>query len=243
MKIIDDLLSSIKEDRRVKEVISCVFWTAVVSKFCGLSSTFRDEDIPHAQKTVREVGSLTEKTALELAQYAKSESLLEASIGMAAINSLIEIDESRCVEKNAYGILEEKGRGKNVAIVGHFPFVPKLREVAGRLWVIEKKGEVGDLPEDEAPNVLPQCDVVGITGTTFINHTLEGLLNLCRNSFTVMIGPTTPLTPLLFDYGIDVVSGTKVVDQKAVLRHIKQGAIFRQIRGVKLLTMIKSGKI
>ena len=36
---------------------------------------------------------------------------LEASIGMAALNSLIKIDEDTCVEMNAVTILEEKGRG------------------------------------------------------------------------------------------------------------------------------------
>ncbi len=70
---------------------------------------------------MRDVGNLTQKTALELAEYARSESLLEASIGMATINSLIDFDESNCVEKNAFEIILEKGTGKNVAIVGHFP--------------------------------------------------------------------------------------------------------------------------
>ncbi|NIS59339.1 MAG: hypothetical protein GTO13_01120, partial [Proteobacteria bacterium] len=63
-----------------------------------------------------------------LALYSRSENLLEASIGMAAINSLIDIDESKCVEANAYEMLLEKGKGKNVAVVGHFPFLSMLRE-------------------------------------------------------------------------------------------------------------------
>jgi hypothetical protein len=43
MKILDDLLSSLKgNDFRVKSVYTCVFWTAVISKQCGLSSTFRE---------------------------------------------------------------------------------------------------------------------------------------------------------------------------------------------------------
>ncbi len=105
--------------------------------------------------------------------------------------------------------------------------------------MIEKRGHFGDLPPDEAPNILPRCDVVGISGTTFINHTLEDILSLCKDSFVLMIGPTTPLSSLLFDYGIDVISGTKLVDEEMVFRYINEGATFKQVKGVKLLTMMK----
>jgi uncharacterized protein (DUF4213/DUF364 family) len=188
---------------------------------------------------VRDVGNLTQKTALELAEYAKSKSLLEASIGMATINSLIDIDESKCVEKNALEIILEKGGGKNVAIVGHFPWIPKLKEKVQNLWVIEQRLREGDLPEKEADRILPQCDVVGITGTSFINHTLAELLNLCKKAFVVLIGPTSPLSPILFDYGIDAICGSKVVDEDKVIQSISQGATFKEVSGVRLLTLLK----
>jgi uncharacterized protein (DUF4213/DUF364 family) len=220
----------------VKSVHTCVFWTAVISKHCGLSSTFRNEGIPH-DRGVKDVGKLSQKTALELAGYARSNSLLEASIGMATINSLIEVDESKCVEKNAFEILLEKGEGKNVAVVGHFPWTPRLRGKVGNLWVLEQRVRDGDLPAQEAERVLPQCDVVGITGTSFINHTLEGLLSLCKKAYTVMIGPTTPLSSILFDHGIDVICGTQVIDWERLIRFISEGATFKEVTGVKLLTL------
>jgi uncharacterized protein (DUF4213/DUF364 family) len=182
---------------------------------------------------------LTRKTALELADYAKSDSLLEASIGMAAINSLIDIDESKCVEKNAFEIILEKGRGKNVAIVGHFPWIPKLKGKTRNLWVLEQRLREGDLPAQEADQILPQCDVVGITGTSFINHTIEGLLNLCKHAYVVLIGPTSPLSPILFDYGIDAVCGSMIIDSDTLIRSISEGATFKEVTGVKLLTLTK----
>lgn len=240
MKILDDLLLSLKDnDFPVKSVHTCVFWTAVITKYCGLSSTFRDEGPSH-DRGVRDVGNLTQKTALELAEYAKSESLLEASIGMATINSLIDIDESKCIEKNAFEILLEKGEGKHVAVVGHFPWIPKLREKIKNFWVLEQRLREGDLPAEEAGRILPQCDVVGITGTSFINHTLEGLLNLCKEAYVLLIGPTSPLSPILFDYRIDAICGSKITDSDRLIRSISEGATFKEVAGVRLLTLSKT---
>jgi uncharacterized protein (DUF4213/DUF364 family) len=239
LKILDDLIFGLKgRDCPLKSVHTCVFWTAVITKQCGLSSTFRDEGVPHDRR-VRDVGNLTRKTALELAEYAKSESLLEASIGMAAVNSLIDIDESKCIEKNAFEILLEKGKEGKVAVVGHFPWIPKLRERAQNLWVLEERLREGDLPSTDADRILPQCEVVGITGTSFINHTLEGLLALCKKAFVILIGPTSPLSSILFSYGIDTICGAKVVDEEKVIRSISEGAMFKEITGVRLVTLTK----
>jgi hypothetical protein len=240
VKILEDIISSLKgRDFPVRSVHTCVFWTAVITKYCGLSSTFRDEGIPH-DRGVRDVGNLTRKRALELAEYAKSGSLLEASIGMATINSLIDVDESKCIEKNAFEIILKKGQGRNVAIVGHFPWIPKLRGKIKNLWVIEQRVREGDLPAGEADRILPQCEVVGITGTSFINHTIEGLLALCKRAFVVLIGPTSPISPILFDYGIDAICGSKVIDIGKVICSISEGATFKEVTGVKLLTLTKT---
>jgi hypothetical protein len=235
MKITDDLISNLGEDSVVREVHACVFWTAVVSKHCGLASTLHEEHPYH--RAVKDVGKLRQKSALELAEYARSDNVLEASIGMAALNSLIDIDESNCVEENAFDILAQEGRDRNIAIVGHFPWIPELRKVAKKLWVIEQKPQEGELPAEAAEEVLPQADVVGITGSSFINHTVERLLKLSKNSFIVLIGPSSPLSPVLFDYGVDVIAGVKVVEPEKTIRSISEGAIFSQVEGVKLVTM------
>ena len=237
MKLLDDLISTLNEDSRVKEIHACVFWTAVLSRHCGLAATFHEEHPYH--RPVRDVGSLTGKSALELAEYARSDNPLEASIGMAAINSLIDVDEASCVEENAFDILAREGMDKKIAIVGHFPWISKLRTVAKRLWVIEQRPEEEDLPAEAAESILPQADVVGITGTSFINHTVEKLLELSKSSFTIMVGPTSPLSRVLFDYGVDVIAGVKVVEPEKTIRCISEGAIFSQIAGVKLVTMAK----
>jgi uncharacterized protein (DUF4213/DUF364 family) len=240
MGALDDVISSLSGDAVVHQVHTCVFWTAVLSKHCGLASTFHDPHPDH--RPVRKAGSLTELSALQLAQYARSDNVLEASIGMAAINSLIDIDEARCVDENAFDVLARRGSNKKVAVVGHFPWIPRLRKIAGTLWVIEQRPQQGDLPAEAAEEVLPQADVVGLTGTSFENHTVDTLLDLSKNSFVVVLGPTTPLSPVLFDHGVDMLAGTKVVEPDTTIRCISQGAMFRQVEGVRLVTMAKDAK-
>jgi uncharacterized protein (DUF4213/DUF364 family) len=159
---------------------------------------------------------------------------------MATINSLLEIDENSCIELNAAELIVEKGKGKRTAIVGHFPFVPRVREYSKEVWVIEKNPKAGDFGEAEADNLIPRANVVAITGTALTNHTVEHLLDLCNpKAYVIVLGDTAPLSPILFDHGFNAISGTKVMNTELALRCVSEGANFRQIRGIKRLTMMR----
>jgi len=240
MKIVDDLLLTLRPGDIVKDIRQGPFQTAVLTNHCGLASTLRDYGHHQDYAPVKEAGGLIGKEALEIAKMAYSSSLLEAAIGMATINSLLDIDQGHCLSLNASDLLAEKGKGKKIALIGHFPFIPRLRQMAKELWVMEQHPREGDFAEGKAESLVPQADVVGITGSAFTNHTIEHLLSLCRpEAYIIILGPTAPLSPLLFDYGVDAISGTKVVNPEAVLRCVSQGATFRQIKGIRLLTMRK----
>ena len=240
MKILDDLLSTLNSEAEVRDIRQGLFHTGVLTRNCGLAATLPRDALRQKHPSVKEPGFLLEKTARELIQLAYSESIPEAAIGMATINSLIEIDEERCRELNAGDLIAEKGGDKRVAIIGHFPFIPRLREITKELWVIEKNPQEGDFTEAETENLIPQADVIGITGTAFTNHTIEQLLKLCHpEAYVVILGDTAPLSPILFDYGVDAISGTKVTNPELALRCVSEGATYRQIKGVQKLTMIR----
>jgi len=240
MKILDDLILALSFDAAVKDIRQGIFHTGVLTRNCGLAATLPRDALRQEPPMVKEPGFLLNKSPKELAQLAYSQSILEASVGMATINSLLEIDENSCIELNAAELIMEKGKDKRIAVVGHFPFIPRVRKNAKKLWVIEKNPREGDFGEDEADNLIPQADVVAITGTALTNHTLDHLLELCSpGAYVVLLGDTAPLSPILFDYGVDALSGTKVVDSDLALRCVSQGATFRQIRGVERLTMMK----
>ncbi len=244
MKIIDYLLSTLNFDTTVKDIRLGIFQTAVLTRNGGLAGTLPFDVLRQTSILIKEPGILLDKTPEELARMALSESLLEAVIGMAAINSLLETEEVSGMELNAGDLIMKKGEGKRVAIVGHFPFTPKVREKAKELWVIEKNPKEGDSNEANAQKFIPQADLVAITGTSLTNHTIENLLSLCDPAaFVILIGDTAPLSPGLFEFGIDAISGTRVFDPELTLRYVSQGASFRQIKkGIRLLTLLKGGR-
>lgn len=244
MDILSHLLSNLPTNEPVRHVLVGAHWTVVCSRNCGMASTMQG-DKPHGHEKVRDVGQLHEKTAYQLAEYALSDVLLEASIGVAAINSLINPDQGVQAgyrEINAYDVLARHGKEKKVALVGHFPFIPKLRQEVGELWVIEQKPVEGEYPVMAAARLIPQADVVALTGSALINHTLDEMLSYCRpDSIVLILGPSTPLSPVLFEHGATIISGTRVLDEQAVLRTVAQGANFQQVQGVQLVTLAKPG--
>lgn len=241
MRLLDSLISSLDAQGYVRDIRQGVFHTAVCTRNCGLAATLPFDALKQEPPFVKDPGELLQKTSGELVQMAHSESILEAAIGMATINSLLDVDEDRCVELNARDLIADKGKNKRVVIVGHFPFIPMLRGIVQDLWVIEKNPQDGDFGEADAQRLIPQADIVAITGSAITNHTIDQLLMFCDSkAFVLLLGDTTPLSPVLFDFRIDAVSGTKVVDEDLVLRCISQGATFRQIRGTRRLTMMKN---
>lgn len=240
-EMIEALLDVIGDrDAPVREVCVGPFVTAVWGERVGMAYTFVPEE-PHADFVpVPKAGGLRGTSAKELANWALSEVPLRASIGMAALNSLLPADESQFEEANAAQILMDVSKGRKVALVGHFPFVPKLREVAGELWVFEKRPLPGDLPAEIAEELLPQAEVVAITGSAFVNHTIGHLLELSKKADLVMVlGPTTPLSETLFHFGVNILAGSVVMEPERALLYIREGATFRQVRGVKKVVMRK----
>jgi uncharacterized protein (DUF4213/DUF364 family) len=243
MKILKSIIESIKDDAQVNEVLRGLHWTAVVSKHCGLaSSMITDSCHEHEKKDTKE-GSLTDLTAKKIAEYCFSDDSSNASLGMAAVNSLIRPDISKCSDVNGISFLHEIAENKNISVIGHFPGLDNLAEKAKNFWIIEKHPKPGDFPKESSKKLLPQSDILIISSTTLMNHTLENLLGLCKkNSIKMLLGPSTPMTEVLFEYGIDILSGSMVTDQNAVLKYIKEGANFIQIKksgAVHFVTMFK----
>ncbi|MBN1265163.1 MAG: DUF364 domain-containing protein [Anaerolineales bacterium] len=244
MALLENVMSQMQEGKILSVTIG-THWTGVVvqvegERRCGLSSTISADHHEHGVPDVPQAGTLHTLPARELAAFSQSENPTMSSVGVAAINALLPRAPETWVDRNAEEVILEHGRGKKVALIGHFPFVPLCREEIADFHVIEREPREGDLPAEAAERILPESDVVAITGMTLVNHTLENLLKLCRpETLVLVLGPSTPLSPVLYDYGVNMLSGSIVTNLEGVLNTLSQGGNFRQVHhaGVRLVTI------
>ncbi len=243
MRIIDAIHDTILDaasanaDAELVDVRIGHYWSVVRTTVgAGMASMLRSESHLHGSVPIADAGELHRCKPIELAARLRSPSAPEAALGLAAANALLGPPDGRLTEHNAESILAGRGAGKRVAMIGHFPFSERLAPACGDLWVFER-GEGkrdGDFGAEMMDELLPQADVVGITSTTIINRTLPAIFDLLRpDAFVLLLGPSTPLTPRLFDHGIDLLCGTIIVDPEEVLRAVEQGAVTSQINGVR----------
>lgn len=241
MKLADDVLGSLPE-AQVLEVRIGSHWSAVViegdaGRRCGLAATLKGikpgPDVPLA-------GKLDTVSAGELASEIRSPKPVMRTVGTATINALLSPGNASGEEYNAEQVIREQGMYKRVAVVGRFPFVKRLKAEIDQLVVIEREPEQDEMPESSAPVVLGKSEVIAITGMAFTNGSLEGLLRYCPPEALVMVvGASTPLSPILFNYGVDLLAGAVVIHPEQVLQTLSQGGNFRQIHqaGVRLITL------
>ena len=168
----------------------------------------------------------------EAARAAMSWNLTEASFGLAACNAFYNTPERMAaldcaLPGNVYPTAGLDLHDKTVGIVGHMNGPRGLRDIARAVYVLERRPRPGDYPDAACDWLLPQCDVVIITGSSLINKTLPHLLALCENAVTILTGPSVPMCPKLLDCGIDRLGGFVVTGREAMdaqVRHNVHGS-------------------
>ena len=163
----------------------------------------------------------------DAAKAAASWNLTEAGFGLAAANAFYNTP-ARMEAMGSYlpfEIYATEGidlRGRTVGIVGHMRGPKGLREQAKAVYVIERAPRPGDYPDAACDLLLPQCDLVLITGSSLVNKTLPHLLALCENAVTILTGPSVPMCPALLDFGIDRLAGLVVTDPAEMRAHVRE---------------------
>jgi len=240
LSILHQILDSVKEDCVISEARRGIRCSAVMSRYCGLASTMMKE-CGGAEADFS--GNLAGASALETASLLLSENIPAAAVGMASLNSLIGTGGMKLENINASEIITKAGRGGNVSVIGHFPFTEDLKKSVKNFWTIEQRPRPGDHSENEAEKFLPVSDVIAISATALINHTIEGLLSLCtEKSMKILLGPSAPFSEVLFDFGFDYICGAAVRDKERLFQLLSEGASFRQLKNAGSMELLTASK-
>ncbi|HUM59413.1 MAG TPA: DUF364 domain-containing protein [Bacillota bacterium] len=228
-EIYDALIDGIPEDLIVDELISGYEASYVRSgKGAGIAY-LRDckTRMPMFNKNL--IGA----PLREVAGAVKSWNFVEASAGHAAINAYynnpeiarangVNFSDARRVEDRMYDpfiMSQNEIKGKKVAVIGHFPYLESLFEPICDLSIISWEPQEGDYPIPACEYILPECDYVYISSSTITDKTLPRMLELSQKARRVtLVGPSTPLAPVLFDYGISELSGFIIKDNALAFR-------------------------
>ena len=222
-ELYDTLIGGITCQATITGTFSGECWTAVeTAANFGMAMTTPVDTAP------RMLGSEYTGLALkELAQAAKSWNLTEAGFGMAAINAFYNTPE-RLVALNAYEPFDNYCTdgldllGKHIGVVGHLNMPRSVYEQAASVRILERNPQQGDYPDSACDWLIPQCDVVIMTASTLVNKTLPHLLELSKNAYTILAGPSCPMCPGLLDFGIDRIAGLVITDIDGMKEKIRR---------------------
>jgi uncharacterized protein (DUF4213/DUF364 family) len=185
-------------------------------------------------------GKLAGRRAADLAREALSGHGIRRAVGIATVNALAD----RCWQRRPHPDVElrpgvdafdatEIRKSDKVVVVGAFvPFLKELKRRGQAFLVLEQDSatlKADELPffrpAEQAAEIVPEADVVLITGATLVNNTLEDLLALVRPETRVtIVGPTVGMLPDAFlARGADVLGCVKITDADAFLDLLAEG--------------------
>ncbi len=185
-------------------------------------------------------GKLAGRRAADLAREALSGHGIRRAVGIATVNALADC----CWERRPHPDIElrpgvdafdatEIRKSDKVVVVGAFvPFLKELKRRGQAFLVLEQDSatlKADELPffrpAEQAAEIVPEADVVLITGATLVNNTLEDLLALVRPETRVtIVGPTVGMLPDAFlARGADVLGCVKITDADAFLDLLAEG--------------------
>jgi uncharacterized protein (DUF4213/DUF364 family) len=208
MSLIETLISSMPDTRaKVDKVVIGTRWILIVSSRCGLASISGRPDA-HDRSSA---SALLGKPLRDLFGLARSPNQLEAALGIAAVNAGL-AEDLESLRFQPHGI--PRAGGKTVALVGDFAFAEQLKGLAENVILVQS---------EDAEEMLSQVDIAIIPGSAVVDHSMEGLLRAAATCYTVVYGPSTPLSPVLFDFGADQLVGIRVENFEKTIRCIDQG--------------------
>jgi len=245
--MIDAIFGSELDEITIERVVVGLFFTGVkLSNGTAGTSATPIKSIPEAVCCPSSAlampfpGKLRGRQAADLAREALSGHGIRRAVGIATVNALADCcwrrrphpDIEVCHGIDAFDATDIR-HGDNVVVVGAFvPFLKELKRRGQGFLVLEQDPatlKADELPffrpAEQAAEILPDADVVLITGSTLVNNTLESLLALARPEARVtVVGPTVGMLPDAFlARGADVLGCVRITEPDAFLDLLAEG--------------------
>ncbi|WP_291011472.1 DUF364 domain-containing protein [Hydrogenophaga sp.] len=192
-----------------------------------------------AQHGSRASAPLAGADPLVLAHRLVDGSAVERALALAAINALTDsvwrqVGYQPPPAGNSLGDIE-LGPHDHLGMIGFFPpLVQRVTEAGGRLSVVEMNGAMVARQRERFPGLsisldrstLEDCNLVVGTSTMLLNDTLDDMLTAApRAEHFAVIGPSAGLWPdALFERGVTLLGGTRVIDPSAFREAMASGA-------------------
>lgn len=223
-ELYDGLIDRIPDKLQVKAVVAGSFWTCVESEL-GAGVAITGE---YLARPACGSGKLTGMRLKDAARLAKSWNLVEAAIGVAAINAYYNVPDTAAANgvmlpggseddrlNDPYIAYRNHAKGKRVAGVGHSQYLSSLMGNICELTLIGGD-EPGNYPITATDELLPGQDFVFLPCTGIVDKSLPGLLRQCGGK-VIVCGPSIPMAPLLHEYGVYDLSGFIVTDSSKAM--------------------------
>lgn len=233
-RLVEDLISSMD---KLSAIITDV---AVGARFLGISAQDGPKVCTGLASTLgfsptegehQRVRAMVGQPLGRAAELLHEDSGFSICLGTAVLNAGIDPPENQ-PDIQASIIMAEKTAGGEAVLVGEFPFTEWLRERVGTLHLFELNDVPNRTPPEKWDEILGRCRVLGLTGTSLITRSMASFLRKAPQAFVVIIGPSTPLSPVLFSYGADVLAGCRVESVQPVFAGIRKGLSFRQLKAL-----------
>jgi len=218
----DALRKSLPSDT-IKNLIIGKYWI-LIETHCGVGLVATPPQ-PNSAEFAKELHVVKGQSTNKVIDFCYSQNALKRAIGCATINALINTTSLKLSSENGLDI--NTNDDERVVIVGRFP---GLEQKLPNAYVIERSPGPKDYPESAAPQLIPKCDQLIITASTWVNGSLEPILSLVKNAQVSIIGPGTPMSPLLGRYGISRLAGFIATNPKKLSKLIAREAGVKQFK-------------
>ena len=194
---------------------------------------------PSSAKAMPHSGQLSKRSVRKYLEDLTSQNILKKTLAIAVLNALSSScwkrkqAEAYTVEigKDAFDTVELPLGGKTVVVGALIPILRRLLKEGADFRVFEqdpstlKPAELAFYsPPEEAPQYVPEADLMVITGVTILNDTLPQLLAMAKPGARIVVtGPTASMLPeAFFKYGVTCLGGILVTRPDELLDTISE---------------------